>query len=268
MRSPQRSAREASDRVGDAYAAWTAAVSSGDVQQFTRLLDGKWFGTAHDGTTVDGLDVRGFMALAPADMDVVDHVVVSHGEFHLVRGTFRSTSPDTGPVRFVALWREGRNGLKCLTHHETVVVESAFAPKPLTTRVAGNVLRSVADASTVAKFRSIYDDLAVAMPAQDLDHLDSMIDSAWFTTDPGGELRDKAQYMDFARTYYAPSLTFDVGELFVRRSAPFTVVSCRYTLNGRFGDGVSPNQAVRVTGIWLDRDASSVYIAQQGSFIP
>lgn len=263
------SAVEAAIGIGDAYRAWVAATSAGDVEQLGLLLDEHWFGTAMDGTTVDIGRLPEFMALTSSGTQVVDPVVLSHGEFHLVRGSLVSAEPDEGTIRFVALWKASRHGPTiCLTHHETRVVESAFARKPPTARAEADPMRSNADAITVATFRTMYDDLARAMPAQDLAHLANVIDDSWFTTDPGGQLRDKNEYMDFARTYYAPSLTFGVSELFVRECAPFAIVSCRYTLGGYFGDGVAPNQAVRVTGIWLDRDGSWVYLAQQGSFIP
>jgi hypothetical protein len=251
-----------------AYDAWVAATSASDPVRFRGLLDADWFGTTHDGTTVDADRVDAFLTSTRSGARVVDRIVASHGDLHLVRGRLVATDAVPGESRFVALWHDTGASLTCLTHHETRVVESAFAEKPPTAREVGVPLSSTADAATVARFTAIYDDMALAMPAQDLAHLNEVIDEGWFTTDPGGQLRDKAQYMDFARQYYAPSLTFEVSELFVRVQAPFAVTSCRYTLGGSFGDGVAPNQAVRVTGIWRQRGSDWVYAAQQGSFIP
>jgi hypothetical protein len=178
-------------------------------------------------------------------------------------------APDSGTeVRFVALWQENDGELRCLVHHDTHVVESAFAEKPLSSLERRPVLDSAAEESAVEELTRIYDEIGQAMPAQDLVYLDGILDEAWFTTDPGGELRDKSQYMDFARAYYAPTLTFDIDELFVRQTSPFAVVSCRYNLGGKFGHGVEPNQAVRVTGIWARLDGRWQYLAQQGTFIP
>jgi ketosteroid isomerase-like protein len=251
-----------------AYDAWTSATAAGDPVQFRDLLYPDWFGTTHDGMTVDADGVDAFLTSTRSGARVVDRIVASHGDVHLVNGRLVATDAAAGESRFVALWRGTGTSLTCLTHHETRVVESAFAEKPPTTREVGVPLPSTADATTVARFTAIYDEMALAMPAQDLAHLDEVIDENWFTTDPGGQLRDKAQYMDFARQYYAPSLTFEVSELVVRGHGPFAVTSCRYMLGGSFGDGVAPNQAVRVTGVWRQRGADWVYAAQQGSFIP
>lgn len=263
--STSTSSATVTDRIGQRYAEWTAAITDQEVGAFRDLLDEHWFGTDRTGRTIDAAEAAEFLASAPRAARLTELHVQGHGAFAVARGVLRAGDEQS---RFVSLWHDGDHGLRCLTQHDTLVVDSAFAEKPPTTQVEEHPLASHARPETIEALDRHYDDLHRAMPAQDLEHLDRVIDDDWFTTDPGGELRDKSQYMDFARTYYAPTLTFAVTELFVRESAPFAVSSCRYTLGGRFGDGVAPNQAVRVTGIWVQRGDRWLYVAQQGSFIP
>jgi ketosteroid isomerase-like protein len=254
--------------LGHRYSEWTRAVATHDWDAFRAMLDQRWFGIDREGTTRSAADARAFAEASPKNATLAEYAVKQHGDFAIVRGTLRSLDDNGEETRFVALWHAVDATWLCLTHHDTRVVDSAFAEKPATSRVEAEPLDSIASRAALDELNAIYDELHRAMPAQDLDYLDRVIDDEWFTTDPGGEVRDKDQYMDFARRYYAPTLTFDVGELFVRETEPFAVVSCRYTLGGRFRHGVAPNQAVRVTGIWKRNGDTWAYVAQQGSFIP
>lgn len=248
----------------DAYLAWFDALARGG-SSFRHLLDDNWFGTDRHGTTFDAADWRRFAGVQPADAVIVEQEVMVHDGFAIVRGTIRHADEE---VRFVSLWRRAAGSIRCLTHHETLAIGSPFDDRPATTRLEERPLGSSASRGTIDELTSKYEEMHATMSGRDFDRLAGMLRHDWFTTDPGGDVRDKRQYIEFGRAYYAPTLTFELGELFVREAEPFAVVSCRYTLGGRFRHGVAPNRAVRVTGIWRREGDGWAYAAQQGSFIP
>jgi ketosteroid isomerase-like protein len=256
--------------AGPDYDAWLTARARGDEAALAALLHPRWCGVDQHGSVHEQAGLQSFLVQEPRRATLGELVVQQHGDVRITRGVL--DAPDEygahASWRFMALWVPGPNGLRCLAHHETRVVDSAFADKPLTERPIVEPPVSMARPETIAELAQIYDDLHVAMPQQDYAYLDEVIADTWFTTDPGGELRDKGQYMQFARDFYAPTLVFHVSELFVREVGSFAAVSCRYSLSGRFRHGVAPNQAVRVSGFWRRDDDRWHYVAQQGSFIP